>query len=121
VTLAPNVYFSPKQMQSIIGCCDLTITMRYHFCLFSALQGVPFVAIQRSDKLSDLCWDIAWPAAVVPPAFSAEELVDHAQRLTCRDRGNSIEHLSCAVRIMKERALRNSETLSALQCASVRP
>ena len=67
--LAPNVYFSPREMMSIIGCCDLTISMRYHFCLFSALQGVPFIAIERSDKVSDLCWDIDWPARVAPPHF----------------------------------------------------
>ena len=68
--LTPNEYFSPRQMMSIIGCCDLTMSMRYHFCLFSALQGVPFIAIERSDKVSDLCWDIDWPARVVPPASS---------------------------------------------------
>jgi polysaccharide pyruvyl transferase WcaK-like protein len=58
--LVPNEYRSPEQMMSIIGCCEATISSRLHFCLFSALQGVPFLGIQRSDKVEDLCWDLKW-------------------------------------------------------------
>ena len=56
--LVPNHYWTPQQMLSLIGCCHVTIGIRYHFCLFSALQGVPFIALKRSDKVADLCWDI---------------------------------------------------------------
>ena len=48
--ILPPEYLSPHQIMAIIGCCGLVISMRYHVCLFSATQGIPFVAIERSDK-----------------------------------------------------------------------
>jgi polysaccharide pyruvyl transferase WcaK-like protein len=57
-------FWTPAQMLSLIGNCDYTISMRYHFCLFSALQGIPFIAIKRSDKVGDLCWQLDWPHGV---------------------------------------------------------
>jgi polysaccharide pyruvyl transferase WcaK-like protein len=87
--------------------------MRYHFCLFSALQRVPFIAIERSDKVSDLCWDINWQARVVPQRIEAMELVEHGMRL--RQSASTIdEHLKRSVQTMKERALRNLNALNAL-------
>jgi polysaccharide pyruvyl transferase WcaK-like protein len=59
-----NNYWTPAQMLSLIGNCDYTFGMRYHFCLFSALQGIPFIAIKRSGKVDDLCWQLDWPHAV---------------------------------------------------------
>jgi polysaccharide pyruvyl transferase WcaK-like protein len=59
-----NNYWTPAQMMSLIGNCDYTIGMRYHFCLFSVLQGIPFIAIKRSGKVDDLCWQLDWPYAV---------------------------------------------------------
>ena len=112
--LAPNEYFSPQQMMSIIDCCDLTLSMRYHFCLFSALQGVPFIAIQRSDKVSDLCWDIDWSARVVSPGFDASEVVEHGRRL--EQAGSAVEgQLKKNVQNMRVRALDNVAPLNALR------
>jgi polysaccharide pyruvyl transferase WcaK-like protein len=59
-SLLPNQYWTPQEMLSLIACCRLVISMRYHVCLFSALQAVPFLAIQRSDKVRDLCSDVEW-------------------------------------------------------------
>lgn len=114
VFMAPNDYLSPRQMMSIIDCCNLTLSMRYHFCLFSALQGVPFIAIQRSDKISDLCWDIDWTATVIPPGFDASDIVGHGRRLS--QVGSGIEELlKRSVQKMKERALSNVAALNALK------
>lgn len=113
-TLAPNEYFSPQQMMSIIDCCDLTLSMRYHFCLFSVLQGTPFIAIQRSGKVADLCQDMAWPAAVTPPGFHAGEIVEHGINLH-RDASRIKEQLKHCIRTMRERALRNIIALEALR------
>jgi polysaccharide pyruvyl transferase WcaK-like protein len=111
--LAPNDYFSPREMMSIISCCDLTMSMRYHFCLFSALQGVPFIAIPRSDKVSDLCWDIDWPARVVPPRFDALEIVEHGTGLA-QNTSAVKKELKQTVKKMGDRALRNIAALTAL-------
>jgi polysaccharide pyruvyl transferase WcaK-like protein len=111
--LVPNQYFTPWQMMSIISCCDLTVSMRYHFCMFSALQEVPFVALERSDKVSDLCWDINWPASLVPSKLESSDLVAHVRRLmenVPEGRG----HLRRAVQKMRERAQRNTKALVAL-------
>jgi polysaccharide pyruvyl transferase WcaK-like protein len=111
--LAPNDYFSPQEMMSIIGCCDLTLSMRYHFCLFSALQRTPFIAIQRSDKVADLCWDIGWQAAVQPPHFSDNEISEHGIRLLqTSDVRKQLEQIT---QEMSARALRSSIALHALR------
>lgn len=112
--LAPNSYLLPQQMMSIIDCCDLTLSMRYHFCLFSALQGVPFIAVQRSDKVSDLCWDINWSASVMPLELDASEIVRHGRRLG--QAGLDVEaQLKQSVQKMKSRALGNVAALDALK------
>ena len=112
--LAPNDYLSPREMMSILACCDLTLSMRYHFCLFSALQGVPFIAIERSDKVSDLCWDIDWTARVLPPRFDSLEIVEHGTGL--RDNASwATKHLKDQADKMKQRALRNATALTALK------
>lgn len=72
--IVPNEYFTPQQMLSLIGCCDLTVSSRYHFCLFSALQAVPFLALNRSDKVEDLCLDLHWSNALTLPDLDAHDL-----------------------------------------------
>lgn len=56
----PNRYWRPQEAMSFVACCSVTLTMRYHVALFSALQGVPFVSISRLGKLKDLCKDLGW-------------------------------------------------------------
>jgi polysaccharide pyruvyl transferase WcaK-like protein len=112
--LAPNAYFSPSQMMSIIGCCDLTISMRYHFCVFSALQGVPFVAIERSDKVADLCWDLDWPASVAPAPVQTDEIVEHFTRLDA-DRTQLLARLRQRIELLRLRAMLNSVALATLR------
>jgi polysaccharide pyruvyl transferase WcaK-like protein len=100
-------------MMSIVGCCDLTVSMRYHFCLFSALQAVPFIAMLRSDKLADLCWDMDWPATLVPAEFDSDDLVEHAEQLK---RGAEALHAQLKQRVqdMRSRALDNAVALKVL-------
>jgi len=76
-TVVPNRYWTPQELLSIIACCRLTVSMRYHVCLFSAIQGVPFVAIRRSDKVTDLCSDISWPFGVSLDDVEVSTLLDH--------------------------------------------
>ncbi len=113
VTLVPNTYFSPNEVMSILEHCDLTIGMRYHFCIFSALQRVPFIAIQRSDKLLDLCWDMNWHAGVTPATLTASAIVEEGIRLQ-RESARTAAHLDESVQRMKTRALFNAAPLNAL-------
>jgi polysaccharide pyruvyl transferase WcaK-like protein len=113
VFVAPAQYLSPQQMMSIITCCDLTVSMRYHFCLFSALQGVPFVAIERSDKVADLCWDMNWSASIVPSMLESHELIEHLRGL--RQNAPALRNrLQQCVQRMRKRAHQNVEALNTL-------
>jgi 2-oxo-4-hydroxy-4-carboxy-5-ureidoimidazoline decarboxylase len=71
--ILPNDYRTPGQMMGLIGKCQLAIGMRYHFCLFAAIQGVPFLAIKRSDKVADLCEDLRWKHGAGLDQLTAEE------------------------------------------------
>jgi polysaccharide pyruvyl transferase WcaK-like protein len=109
--LAPSEYFTPHEMMSIVANCTLTVSMRYHFCMFSALQGVPFIAIERSTKVADLCWDLDWQARVPLQELDASAIVSHGKRLM----GNGSaakERLRQSVQTLKGRALLNIAALT---------
>lgn len=116
--LVPNDYRTPQQTLSLIGCCDLTVTMRYHFCIFSALQGVPFIALKRSDKVTDLCWDMNWPCGVSMPELEPVVLHELFSNIE-KDRSLAIDNLKSQVCIMRERTLRNGVALDALNQGDV--
>jgi len=78
--LGPTDYLIPQQMMSIISQCATTISTRYHFCMFSVLQDVPFLAISRSDKVTDFCSDIDWKSRINPPDLSRELIVAEVER-----------------------------------------
>jgi len=112
--LAPNHYFSPQQMMSVIGCCCLTVSMRYHFCLFSALQQVPFIAIERTDKISDLCWDLEWTARVKPLELRGGEILEHGKRLV-ENKAEIDLYLRQIRDVMRNRSLKNIIAFRALE------
>ena len=110
--MVPNEYFSPQEMQSLIGCCDLTISSRYHFCLFSALQRVPFLALTRSDKVRDLCVDLAVEGASLAD-LDVEPLW---RRVTCLHEKRQRSSLALASRVdqLRARATANQLALESL-------
>lgn len=112
--VVPNTYWSPQVMMSIISCCELTVSTRYHFCLFSALQGVPFIGVKRSDKVTDLCDDLRWPYAVGLGELSSERLVTLCEELETR-RDDARAALAADVPNMRARAARNDIALHALK------
>jgi polysaccharide pyruvyl transferase WcaK-like protein len=113
----PNDYLSPLQMMSIIGNCALTISTRYHFCLFSALQGTPFLALKRSDKVSDLCVDLGWEYGAAVEAADSTALASQARTLF-KEPKPALERLAARVNEMKARSQANFKGLDALQAAA---
>ncbi|MCI0565412.1 MAG: polysaccharide pyruvyl transferase family protein, partial [Nitrososphaera sp.] len=111
--LVPNNYWTPQQMLSLIGCCHVTIGIRYHFCLFSALQNVPFIALKRSDKVDDLCWDIDWSYGLSLKGLDVSVLVDMFVEIA-QKRLSVCKHLQQKTELMREKALRNRIALDAL-------
>lgn len=114
--LAPNEYWPPNKMMSLIANCDVTVSMRYHFCLFSALQGVPFIALQRSDKVADLCWDLDWSFGTDLNGLGVEDLIALYEALDSQ-RPAAVNHLSARIPLLRERASGNMIALESLkQC-----
>src|SRR5262249_32323761 len=116
-TIVPRQYFSPREMMSMVACCRLLVTMRYHFCVFGALQRVPFIAIARADKIADLSLDMGWQAVVVPPDVEAGDIVEHAERFR-HDPGSVGVELYRAVERLRRRALDNRGALDCLKDGS---
>jgi polysaccharide pyruvyl transferase WcaK-like protein len=106
-----NEYRTPPKMMGLLGRCGLAIGMRYHFCIFAAIQGVPFVAIKRSDKVADLCSDLGWPNGVGLGLAGLEEMA--AELLT--DVAVVAQAMRERVAALQERVWRNSVTLDVLR------
>jgi polysaccharide pyruvyl transferase WcaK-like protein len=111
--MVPNDYFAPQQMLSLVGCCDVTVSSRYHFCLFSALQGVPFLALNRSDKVEDLCIDLNVAGALPLAGLDVVGMADRLGRLL-DDRQAARAAMEVRVGQLRERARANLTTLDAL-------
>jgi len=112
--LVPNEYWAPQQMLSLIAGCQFTISTRYHFCQFSALQRVPFLALNRSDKVTDLCWDMNWPYGASLQTLSVGGLFDMASEIISR-RAALVASLGDCIRTMGERVTRNRAPLDVLR------
>lgn len=42
--------FTYRQLQAMIGCCDVLVGMRYHALVFAAMNGVPLVGLSYDPK-----------------------------------------------------------------------
>jgi polysaccharide pyruvyl transferase WcaK-like protein len=111
--LVPNQYWSPQKMLSMIKCCNVTISTRYHFCLFSALQSVPFIALKRSGKVDDLCCDMNWTYASPVKDLNPSELVNMFSDIVGKRELMSGE-LKRLIPLMREKAIENNAALKTL-------
>lgn len=112
-SMAPPAYLAPREMMSIVANCALTISMRYHFCLFSALQRTPFVGIERSSKVRDLCRDLSWEASMPLDALQRAPLLQHAWSLLQPDAA-VLSTLDAGLSSMRTRARANQKALAVL-------
>lgn len=104
--IVPNKYWTPKEMASLIACCHVNIGMRYHFCLLSSLQSIPFISIDRLGKLEDLCRDMDWPYHLSLENLSEAKLIDFYSDI----RGKIellAERLGSQAELMRQRAAAN--------------
>jgi polysaccharide pyruvyl transferase WcaK-like protein len=113
VLMGPSDYLTPQEMMSIIAHCAMTISTRYHFCVFSALQGVSFLGIRRSDKVSDLCRDLGWKAALDPDTATSGDISAAGDRLL-GDPSAELKELAEKIAVMRLRAEDNRTALDAL-------
>jgi polysaccharide pyruvyl transferase WcaK-like protein len=111
--MVPNRYWAPQELLSLVACCQLMISTRYHVCLFSALQRVPFLALQRSDKVRDICSDIGWPFGVPLGELHVPTLLDCAVSIG-EGRATLQRRLGDAALQQRERSLKNQVALDVL-------
>lgn len=111
--IAPNEYVAPQQMMSVIANCHVTVSMRYHFCLFSALQGVPFIAMKRSDKVADLCDDLKWPYGVAMNPLEPSAFAELLLRVE-EQREDEVGQLATSMSRLAQAAERNAIALQLL-------
>ncbi|MGH9890409.1 MAG: polysaccharide pyruvyl transferase family protein [bacterium] len=109
----PNRYWHPQEAMSFVACCDVTLSMRYHFVLFSAMQGVPFVSISRLGKLADLCRDLRWPLEL-PLRDAHKENIESLLSDAMENRDHLSETLHETREIMVDRARQNIRSLEAV-------
>jgi polysaccharide pyruvyl transferase WcaK-like protein len=112
--ILPNQYHTPQDLMSIIACCHTVVSSRYHVCLFSALQSVPFVALQRSDKVSDLCTDMHWPHGILPGQLRSDPLAGHL-RTVREERPRLVDLLRTATASCTESSAGNRAVLDQLE------
>lgn len=110
----PNTYLSPSEMMSLIGECQLTISSRYHFCMFSALQDRPFIPLKRSDKLSDLAADLLWRHGCAIGDMTADILVEQARSLL-QSPERDMKILALRIPTLRENAKLNSLGIETLR------
>jgi polysaccharide pyruvyl transferase WcaK-like protein len=112
--LVPNIYWPPQRIMSLLANCSAAISMRYHFCLFAALQDVPFIALQRSDKVADLCGDLEWPIGSRLDGVDTDQLLAMFDEIE-QERQSLQERTRARIRVLRDRALSNMVALRALQ------
>jgi polysaccharide pyruvyl transferase WcaK-like protein len=111
--LVPNVYWPPQRIMSLVANCSAAVSMRYHFCLFAALQNVPFIALQRSDKVADLSKDLDWPLGTDLDVDTDGLLAMFEQLNAQQDPLRA--HLRARIPALRDRAARNVYALQALR------
>ncbi len=109
----PNRYWRPQEALSFVACCSATLTMRYHFALFSAMQGVPFVSLSRLGKLKALCADMGWPHDLSLADANADAMQSHIGACLA-DAERLAPVLQTSTRTLHDRARRNIRSVQAL-------
>ncbi len=67
----------PSVLAGLVAGCDLTLGMRYHSVVFSALSGVPVVALAYDDKVTHVMNDLGLGEFTLPIAgLSSEKLLE---------------------------------------------
>jgi len=104
--------YSPGQMMSIIAGFEFCVGMRLHFLIFSALQGIPFVALPYASKVTGLLQDLEMDT---PPLDDVNPgrllaMIDHAWDFRAHIQARIQERLPA----LQERARENNRLLVSL-------
>lgn len=104
--------YTSEQILSLIGRFEFCVGMRLHFLIFSALQGVPFVALPYASKVTGFIHDLDMP---MPPVHD----VRSGRLISSIDRGWDTRHeikakIQRLLPGLKERAKETNRLLIAM-------
>jgi polysaccharide pyruvyl transferase CsaB len=94
--------YSSAQLLALLGHFQFTVGMRLHFLIFSALQGVPFVALPYATKVEGFIEDLEMP---MPPLkqVTTGRLIAHIDR--CWDQQETLrERIQRRLPALQQRA-----------------
>jgi polysaccharide pyruvyl transferase WcaK-like protein len=98
--------YSPGQLLTIMKHFSFAIGMRLHFLIFSALQGVPFVALPYASKVSGLLDNLQVP---MPPLNRVDSgLINAYIDKAWDDRSTTKTHIQQLIPNLKTLAAENN-------------
>jgi len=104
--------YTPGQLMTLIGRFEFSVGMRLHFLIFSALQGVPFVALPYASKVTGLVQDLDMEVPPLDDVNAGRLLatIDHSWDLRGAIRGRIQQRLPA----LQERARATNQLLVSL-------
>jgi polysaccharide pyruvyl transferase CsaB len=107
--------YTPGQLLSLLEHFDFAVGMRLHFLIFSALAGVPFVALPYASKVTGLIEDLRMDPVALDH-ISAGALIANIDR-AWDQRDELRAHTDRALRELQERARANTAlAVELLRC-----
>ncbi len=104
--------YTPGQLMSLIGRFEFSVGMRLHFLIFSALQGVPFVALPYASKVTGLLQDLDMDTPPLDDVNAGRLLATIDQSWDLRD--TIRERICQRLPALQERARANNRLLVEL-------
>ncbi|OMP66620.1 polysaccharide pyruvyl transferase CsaB [Domibacillus epiphyticus] len=103
--------FTPNQYLNFIGACDVTVGLRLHSLIFSALTGVPHIGISYDKKVESLLKRSGmWEYSFRLEELDRDKLVQHT-RDVLMNRDALSEKVAENAAVMRKDALENIELL----------
>jgi polysaccharide pyruvyl transferase CsaB len=101
--------YTSGQILAIINRCEFVVGMRLHFLIFSAIQGVPFVALPYSPKVAGFLDDMHME---MPPINYVNEgrLMAYIDR-SWDNRHELCEQIHSILPVLQKRAMQNNAIL----------
>jgi polysaccharide pyruvyl transferase CsaB len=111
--------YSPGQVVSLLKHFDFAVGMRLHFLIFSALAGVPFVALPYATKVSGFLEELQLEEYPVLEHVSAGQLIAMIDR-SWDTRDDLRAHIQENVGMLQARARQNNDLMAQLLHGSIR-
>lgn len=103
--------FTPNQYLNFISACDITVGLRLHSLIFSALSGVPHIGISYDKKVESLLKRSGmWEYSFRLEELDRDKLVQNTRHVL-KDRDNLRRTVTKNAAAMRQEALENIELL----------